>query len=91
MKGKLTVTNTTKNILVKESYLHSLNIIKMKLYIKLLSLIKFQKLYESNKFLKIILSETNSNEYMIECTKKELKELIRILDKNNIKYSIKED
>lgn len=81
----------TKVILVKESYLHSLNIIKMKLYIKLLSLIKFQKLYESNKFLKIILFETNSNEYMIECTKEELKELIRILNKNDIKYSIKED
>lgn len=81
----------TKVILAKESCLHFLNIIKMKLHIKLLSLIKFQKLYESNNFLKIILFETNSNEYIVECTKKELKELIRILDKNNIKYSIKED
>ena len=59
----------------------------MKLYIKFGSLAKFQRLFDSNEYLRVILSQTNSNVYFIETD--DLSELKRLLIGNNIKFEIK--
>lgn len=59
----------------------------MKLYIKLFSLTKFQNLFDDNKYLQKVLSETDSNVYFIETD--DLSEIKRLLISNNIKYEIK--
>ena len=59
----------------------------MKLYIKFGSLAKFQRLFDSNEYLQVILSQTNSNVYFIETD--DLSELKRLLIGNNIKFEIK--
>ena len=59
----------------------------MKLYIKFGSLAKFQQLFDSNEYLQVILSQTNSNVYFIETD--DLSELKRLLIGNNIKFDIK--
>lgn len=59
----------------------------MKLYIKLFSLNKFQNLFESNEYLQKVLSETDSNVYLIDSD--DLSEIRRLLISNNIKYEIK--
>ena len=58
----------------------------MKLYIKFVSLAKFQRLFDSNEYLQAILSQTNSNVYFIETD--DLSELKRLLIGNNIKFEI---
>lgn len=58
----------------------------MELYIR--SLAKFQRLYDSNKYLQAILTPTNSNVYFIETD--DLSELRRLLNGNNIKFDIKD-
>ena len=60
----------------------------MKLYIKFVSLAKFQRLFDSNEYLQVVLSQTNSNVYFIETD--DLTEVRRLLNGNNIKYDIKE-
>lgn len=60
----------------------------MKLYIRFSSLAKFQRLFDSNEYLQVILSQTNSNVYFIETD--DLSELKRLLIGNNIKFDIKE-
>lgn len=59
----------------------------MKLYIRFGSLAKFQRLFDSNEYLRVILSQTNSNVYFIETD--DLSELKRLLIGNNIKFEIK--
>ena len=59
----------------------------MKLYIRFGSLAKFQNLFDSNEYLRVILSQTNSNVYFIETD--DLTELKRLLIGNNIKFEIK--
>jgi hypothetical protein len=59
----------------------------MKLYIRFGSLAKFQQLFDSNEYLRVILSQTNSNVYFIETD--DLSELKRLLIGNNIKFEIK--
>lgn len=49
---------------------------------------KFQRLYDSNEYLQVILTPTNSNVYFIETD--DLTEVRRLLNGNNIKYDIKE-
>lgn len=62
----------------------------MKLYIKFGSLAKFQNLFDTNEFLRIVLSQTRSNVYFIETDdKEELREIKRLLDGNRIKFDIK--
>ena len=64
----------------------------MKLYIRFGSLAKFQQLFDSNEYLQVVLSQTNSNVYFIETDdKEELREIKRLLDGNRIKYDIKDD
>lgn len=64
----------------------------MKLYIRFGSLEKFQNLFDTNEFLRIVLSQTRSNVYFIETDdKEELREIKRLLDGNRIKYDIKDD
>ena len=58
----------------------------MKLYIK--SLAKFQKLFDSNEYLQVILTPTRSNVYFIETD--DLSEVRRLLSGNNIKFDIKD-
>lgn len=58
----------------------------MKLYIKFGSLAKFQRLFDSNEYLQVILSQTNSNVYFIETD--DLSEIKRLLIGNNIKFEI---
>lgn len=61
----------------------------MKLYIKLVSLAKFQNLFDSNEFIRTILRQTCSNMYHIDTDiKEEMAQLKYLLNKNNIKYSI---
>lgn len=60
----------------------------MKLYIKFVSLAKFQRLFDSNEYLQVVLSQTNSNVYFIETD--DLSEVRRLLNGNNIKFDIKE-
>lgn len=59
----------------------------MKLYIRVGSLAKFQNLFDSNEYLRVILSQTNSNVYFIETD--DLTEIKRLLIGNNIKFEIK--
>jgi hypothetical protein len=59
----------------------------MKLYIRVGSLAKFQNLFDSNEYLQVVLSQTNSNVYFIETD--DLSELKRLLIGNNIKFEIK--
>jgi hypothetical protein len=58
----------------------------MKLYIKFGSLAKFQRLFDSNEYLQVILSQTTSNVYFIETD--DLSEVRRLLIGNNIKFEI---
>ena len=58
----------------------------MKLYIKFGSLAKFQQLFDSNEYLQVVLSQTNSNVYFIETD--DLSEVRRLLIGNNIKFEI---
>ena len=64
----------------------------MKLYIRVGSLAKFQDLFDTNEFLRIVLGQTKFNVYFIETDdKEELREIKRLLDGNRIKYDIKDD
>lgn len=60
----------------------------MKLYIRLDSLAKFQQLFNSNEYLQVVLSQTNSNVYFIETD--DLSEIRRLLTLNRIKYKIEQ-
>ena len=60
----------------------------MKLHIRFGSLAKFQRLYDGNEYLQVILSQTNSNVYFIETD--DLSEVRRLLSGNNIKFDIKD-
>jgi hypothetical protein len=60
----------------------------MKLYIRIGSLAKFQRIFDSNEYLQVVLSQTNSNVYFIETD--DLSEVRRLLNGNNIKYDIKD-
>lgn len=60
----------------------------MKLYIRFGSLAKFQRLFDSNEYLQVVLTPTSSNVYFIETD--DLSELKRLLIGNNIKFDIKE-
>lgn len=59
----------------------------MKLYIRFGSLAKFQRLYDSNEYLQVILTPTRPNVYFIETD--DLSEVKRLLNGRNIKYKIK--
>lgn len=59
----------------------------MKLYIRIGSLAKFQRIFDSNEYLRVVLSQTSSNVYFIETD--DLTELKRLLIGNNIKFEIK--
>ena len=61
----------------------------MKLYIRFGSLAKFQRLFDSNEYLRVILSQTNSNVYFIETD--DLSELKRLLIRNDIKFKISDE
>jgi len=58
----------------------------MKLYIRIGSLAKFQRLFDSNEYLQVILTPTRSNVYFIETD--DLTELKRLLIGNRIKFDI---
>ena len=58
----------------------------MKLYIRFGSLAKFQRLYDSNEYLQVILTPTRSNIFYIETD--DLSEVRRLLIGNNIKFDI---
>jgi hypothetical protein len=58
----------------------------MKLYIRFGSLAKFQRLFDSNEYLQVVLSQTNSNVYHIETD--DLTEIRRLLNSNRIKFDI---
>mgnify|MGYP001299836224 CR=1 FL=1 len=58
----------------------------MKLYIRLGSLARFQDLYDSNEYLKSVLSPTRSNVYYIETD--DTIEIERLLKGRNIKFEI---
>ena len=60
----------------------------MKLYIRFGSLAKFQRLFDSNEYLQVVLTPTMSNVYFIETD--DLSEVRRLLIGNNIKFDIKE-
>ena len=60
----------------------------MKLYIRFGSLSKFQRLFDSNEYLQVILSQTRANVYFIETD--DLSEVKRLLNGNNIKFDIKD-
>lgn len=60
----------------------------MKLYIRFGSLAKFQRLFDSNEYLQVVLTPTSSNVYFIETD--DLSEVRRLLIGNNIKFDIKE-
>ena len=59
----------------------------MKLYIRFGSLAKFQRLYDSNEYLQVILSPTRSNVFYIETD--DLEGLRELLKWHNIKFDIK--
>ena len=59
----------------------------MKLYIRFGSLAKFQRIFDSNEYLQVILSQTTSNVYFIETD--DLTEIKRLLIGNIIKFDIK--
>lgn len=58
----------------------------MKLYIRFGSLAKFQRLFDSNEYLQVILTPTRSNVYFIETD--DLTEIRRLLNSNRIKFDI---
>jgi hypothetical protein len=58
----------------------------MKLYIRFGSLARFQDLYDSNEYLKSVLSPTRSNVYYIETD--DTSEIARLLKSRNIKFDI---
>lgn len=60
----------------------------MKLYIRIGSLAKFQRLFDSNEYLQVILTPTRSNVYFIETD--DLTEIKRLLIGNRIKFDIKD-
>ena len=60
----------------------------MELYIRFGSLAKFQRIFDSNEYLQVILSQTKSNVYFIETD--DLSEVRRLLTGNNIKFEIKD-
>ena len=60
----------------------------MTLYIRFGSLSKFQRLFDSNEYLQVILSQTRANVYFIETD--DLSEVKRLLNGNNIKFDIKD-
>jgi len=60
----------------------------MKLYIKFVSLSKFQDLFDNNDYLRKVLRPTNYNVYDIETNN--LTEIIRLLESNGINYKIKD-
>ena len=59
----------------------------MKLYIRIGSLAKFQRIFDSNEYLQLTLSQTRSNVYFIETD--DLTEIKRLLIGNRIKFEIK--
>ena len=59
----------------------------MKLYVRFGSLAKFQRLYDSNEYLQVILSPTRSNVFYIETD--DLEGLRELLKWHNIKFDIK--
>ena len=61
----------------------------MKLYIRLGSLARFQDLYDSNEYLKSVLSPTRSNVYYIETD--DTIEIERLLKSRNINYKISDE
>ena len=61
----------------------------MKLYIRVGSLAKFQELYDSNEYLRKMLTPTNYNVYWIETD--DLTEINRLLKGRNINYVIKDE
>ena len=60
----------------------------MTLYIRFGSLVKFQRIFDSNEYLQVILTPTRSNVYFIETN--DLSEVRRLLTGNNIKFDIKD-
>lgn len=58
----------------------------MKLYIRLGSLAKFQKMYDDNIYLRRVLTETNSNVYFIDVD--DYTEIERLLKSRSINYKI---
>ena len=61
----------------------------MKLYIRFVSLIKFQALYDSNEYLRKVLSQTRSNVYYIETD--DTSEIERLLKSRTINYKISDE
>ena len=59
----------------------------MKLYIRIGSLAKFQRIFDSNEYLRVVLTPTRSNVYFIETD--DLTEIKRLLIGNRIKFEIK--
>lgn len=59
----------------------------MKLYIRFGSMVKFQRLYDSNEYLQVILTPSRSNVFFIETD--DLEEVRRLLNGNRIKFDIK--
>ena len=60
----------------------------MKLYIRFGSLSKFQDLYDENKYLQKVLSQTTSNVYLIETDN--IEEIERLLKSRKINFEIAE-
>ena len=58
----------------------------MKLYIRIGSLAKFQRIFDSNEYLRVVLTPTRSNVYFIETD--DLTEIKRLLNSNRIKFEI---
>ena len=61
----------------------------MKLYIRFGSLSKFQDLFDSNEYLRKVLSQTRSNVYDIETD--DTSEIVRLLKSRNINYKISDE
>ena len=61
----------------------------MKLYIRFVSLLKFQDLFDSSKYLQNVLSQTRSNVYYIETD--DTSEIVRLLKSRNINYKISDE
>ena len=64
-------------------------IYKMKLYIRFVSLSKFQDLFDSSEYLQNVLSQTRSNVYFIETD--DHTEIVRLLKSRNINYKISDE
>lgn len=61
----------------------------MKLYIRWGSLRKFQDLFDSNEYMRKVLSQTRSNVYYIETD--DHTEIVRLLKSRNINYKISDE